>query len=1082
MTTRAPPPPAPAPLALRAWLRGGATLTGERDAEHQLEPLARGTPAPQRMAHALTHRLAWFDALDLVQAPLPTHLASIHDDLQQLQRRTGWYAWACAQALHTTLCETTAPLGAKDARMLDTLLSLAMAWLVVPLLARWDAALTTQDTKPTQDEAVADALVPFLAQVAQERTRTEVAARLHRLYDVDMLRVLLRAAHTDTPHRATAQAALDALLRAWPTIQGLSALRRAPQPSALGTSQVRCPAFVREVSASLCTQLLMRPDGVRAFFLGMLGAKEDDLLHGDIGDELTEGDALFQRLDGVAKLVCAPPKHMKRAAYYAAIIPNLLRVLDPVVPPHTTPVHGVHRRAAAFTLVRMYERDASSVLQALQAPVFQACRPPTTPAEVDRGLRLLSALVTLAPPAPDWIHALCTPLAASLLALDTLLAQPPPGPGIEAVDAAPAPRTWLAPQTHDILRTWLRLLPDDMLSTALDDAMTKALQPGAPRWKEGPEGVQCTEDGPHEPLRAHVEALSLHEVVQQHTSRSHDAPAPVPRELARVLNLAIDPSRVAHHLQAAGRSAVGRALLLARMTAYRGTLRAAAAGVGGPSDPSRDSLVHLYVVLQLLDALGPALLEGEAEQALPFVELALDVRHDEEADELIQTALQLLLALLEKHVQLTPRTTPLLAVLAEQVERWRDASDSETRALAQEASVVLLARAQAPATEPRQRDIPAYEAVYQEALTHLQDPILPVRAHGLHLLTQLVATDRRHHAVCYGDVLPSALVPAIFDLLLQAIQDDESFLYLNAVQGLAHMAVTWRTTVLSQLLAVYVGGDKTQDSVARALQGAEPLSARATDARLRIGEALLQVLQHLGEAAVPDLPRITGPLLTAVRQPWWPATLRSSFLSILGTCVEVVPLALAADGTSTAMLSMCTELLTLTSERRGLRRRAKVRATRIQRDEAGRRIEQLVNDSDSDEASAQAEREATSGTDPDPHRPQLRRSALLLLALLIRGTRHQLEEMQETQEAEIQAPLTALRLPGGGVLPDVRGGAQKAPSTPLLVTPKALAPVTPLLQYVADEDVDAIVRQQAQATWDEVQALELAWVQTSIAR
>lgn len=1092
MTTRAPPPPPAAPPALRAWLSGAATLTGDRDAEHALKPLARGTPAPQRMAHTLAHRLAWFDALGLAKTALP-ELLTPADDVARLQRRTGWCAWTCAEALHALLCETSAPLGAKDARTLETLLSLAFAWLVVPSVAQWDAALASSIEADTADVGgtVATVLVPFVAAIARERTRTDVAARMHRLYDVDMLRVLLRAAYTDNALRDTAQVALDALLGAWPTIQGLSALRRAPQPSALGASGGRCPPFVREHAARLCTQLLLRADGVRAFFLGMLGASEDDLLRGDLGDELTEGDALFQRLDGVARLLCAPPKDMARAPYYATMVPNLLRVLDPVAPPPTTPVHGVHRRAAAFTLARMHERDAASVLDALRVPIHDALSRPAPPADVDRALRLLSALVTLSPPTPDWIHALCTPLAGALLAIDTLLMQPAPGPGIVAADAAPPPRTWLAAQTRDILHTWLRLVPDETLSTALDRAMSDSLRPDALRWTETPDGVTCararaapdTAD-PLDALLAQSEALSLGEVVRRHDTEALDTPAPVPRDLARVLRLPIDPARIAQQLQAAGRSAAGRALLMARMTAYRGTVSAAAAGVGGAADPTRDSLVHLYVVLQLLEALGPALLDGDVDQALPFVELALGVRSDEETGEpeLTQTALQLLLALLERHAQLTPQTAPLLAVLAAQVERLRDAPDSETRALAQEAAVVLMARAQAPAAQTAAREAPAYQAVYQEALRHLQDPILPVRAHGLHLLTQLVATDRRHHPVCYGDVLDPALVPAIFDLLLQALQDDESFLYLNAVQGLAHMAVTWRTTVLTQLLAVYVGGDKTQDSVARALQSAEPLSARATDARLRIGEALLQVLQHLGEAAVPDLPRITGPLLTAVRQPRWPATLRSSFLSILGTCVELAPLALAADGTSVALLSLCTELLTLTSERRGVRRRPKVRATRVGRDEAGRTMERLVDDSDSDEAADRAEREATSGTDPDPQRPQLRRSALLLLALLVRGTRHQLEEAQEKQAADTDAPLTALRLPGGGVLPDVRAGhaAARTPQDPLLVTPAALAPVAPVLQYVADEDVDLIVRQQARDALDEVRALELAWVQASL--
>lgn len=850
MTTRA---SLPAP-SLGAWLRGAATLTGSRDAELEIAPLPRGTPQADRLAHALTHRLTGFDALGLDVAPLPDALAPEADNgLALLQRRTGWCAWQCAQALHTTLAhldtppEAPPPLGAKDLRHLETLLSLAFTWFVVPCLGRWDEELA----KDAPWDAAANALVPFIASVASQRTSSDLALRLHRLYDVDMLRVLLRAAYSDTTYRAEAERALHTLLDVWPTLQSLAALRRAPHASASDSTPRRCPLFVRDNAARLCTQLLLRTDGVRAFLVGMLGAHENDMLRGDVGDELTEGDALFQRLSGVAQLLCAPPKDMPRASYYAKMVPLLLRVLDPVTPPGTTPVHGVHRRAAAFTLVRMHERHAQSVMDALSAPIHDVLTHktgPATPADVDRALRLLSAVVTLAPPAPDWIQALCTPLVASLLALDTLWAQPPL-PSVQVVAADAPSRTSLATPVRDVLHTWMRLVPEAALCTSLDAALQHALVTGAPRWIETPQGVQSAAPRPPTETPLSIEALSLDTILPTQDSEAGTEPA-VPRDFARMLDLPLDPQRVARLLQAAGRTAAARALLLARMNAYRATLGTAEAGVGA-ANPARYSLVHLYEVLQLLEALGPALLEGDVAEALPFVELALSLRDDAG---LAQAALQFLLALLERHTQLTPSTTPLLAVVAEHVERYRDASDDETRALAQEAAVVLSARAQASAApSPAAPDarLP-YLAVYQEALTHLQDPILPVRAHGLHLLTQLVSTDRRHHPVCYGDVLDPALVPAIFDLLLQAIQDDESFLYLNAVQGLAHMAVTWRTTVLTQLLAVYVGGDKTEASMARALQSAPPLSARATDARLRIGETLLQVLQHLGDAAVPD--------------------------------------------------------------------------------------------------------------------------------------------------------------------------------------------------------------------------------------
>ena len=228
--------------------------------------------------------------------------------------------------------------------------------------------------------------------------------------------------------------------------------------------------------------------------------------------------------------------------------------------------------------------------------------------------------------------------------------------------------------------------------------------------------------------------------------------------------------------------------------------------------------------------------------------------------------------------------------------------------------MTLSARSKFEGLPPSATAKPEYLQVYHEALQYLQDPILPVRAHGLHLLTRLVSrVARNHSAKCYGDELDHALIPEIFDLFLHAIQDDESFLYLNAVQGLAQMAMSWRDAVLRPLMAMYVGGDKTQDGMSHALSYGQELTQRETDQRLRIGEAILQVLQHLGEAVVSELDRIVPPLLTAVRNPLFSATLRSSFISILGTCVEIAPTALAADRSSVHMVHMCTELIQATT-------------------------------------------------------------------------------------------------------------------------------------------------------------------------
>lgn len=138
-----------------------------------------------------------------------------------------------------------------------------------------------------------------------------------------------------------------------------------------------------------------------------------------------------------------------------------------------------------------------------------------------------------------------------------------------------------------------------------------------------------------------------------------------------------------------------------------------------------------------------------------------------------------------------------------------------------------------PAREPEEDRI---RSTYQRALKLLRDALLPVRAHGLLLLRELVAVragSTPHEAV-------RALEPAIRDVFLQAVQDDDSYIFLNAVQGLAALANSFGADVLRALVRVYADG----------LQGvgAAVLAQQDIDVRLRIGEALGQVIRRCGDA------------------------------------------------------------------------------------------------------------------------------------------------------------------------------------------------------------------------------------------
>lgn len=127
---------------------------------------------------------------------------------------------------------------------------------------------------------------------------------------------------------------------------------------------------------------------------------------------------------------------------------------------------------------------------------------------------------------------------------------------------------------------------------------------------------------------------------------------------------------------------------------------------------------------------------------------------------------------------------------------------------------------------------------YQQALKLLQDPILPVRAHGLLLLRQLVSPSSTKSPDCSS--VDPALIPSILSIFMQAIQDDDSYMFLNAVQGLVAMVETLGKDVLKGLVVIY---SENLDGLA-----GTNLTQNDVDKRIRVGEALDQVIKRLGDA------------------------------------------------------------------------------------------------------------------------------------------------------------------------------------------------------------------------------------------
>lgn len=234
-----------------------------------------------------------------------------------------------------------------------------------------------------------------------------------------------------------------------------------------------------------------------------------------------------------------------------------------------------------------------------------------------------------------------------------------------------------------------------------------------------------------------------------------------------------------------------------------------------------------------------------------------ELGNDQAENSMTGTAINLLLAILEgmrKHSvcrtlkittytanpELSARNAPILNEIFSLLEPFSNDPSESIRGLAREARMVMTARLASSSTSwaaPRKREEEEDpREIYQKALKLLQDPILPVRAHGLLLLRQLVSSRPRAPT----STTDAALVPAIMSIFMQSVQDDDSYIFLNAVQGLSAMVDAFGKDVLGNLLETYTR-NLSASSVGT-------LSKQEVDAKVRVGEALGQVIRRCGDA------------------------------------------------------------------------------------------------------------------------------------------------------------------------------------------------------------------------------------------
>ncbi|KAG0045824.1 transmembrane and coiled-coil domains-containing protein 7 [Gryganskiella cystojenkinii] len=265
----------------------------------------------------------------------------------------------------------------------------------------------------------------------------------------------------------------------------------------------------------------------------------------------------------------------------------------------------------------------------------------------------------------------------------------------------------------------------------------------------------------------------------------------------------------------------------------------------------RRMLTMLQLILNMTEKLGPSILRKvtqiiglannilehqvsspghsteEEEEEVPTVVTDND---DGDADTgLLTIVLTLLSAILNENEHLSQQDRHLLSLTLLHLKQLSNYPMIEIRRVAHDLQTLIPTRLNDRGSD---RDLPKKTLMeiemekYASALAALQDSLLPVRAHGLHILREMILAKS---IVLTGS---ERELDHSLDIFVQHVQEPDSFIYLNAVKGLAALTDAHGPEILKKLMRIYANEDGLQK----------------LDTRLRIGEALVQTVQRCGQA------------------------------------------------------------------------------------------------------------------------------------------------------------------------------------------------------------------------------------------
>ncbi|PFH46324.1 hypothetical protein AMATHDRAFT_155621 [Amanita thiersii Skay4041] len=936
-------------------------------------------------------------------------------------------------------------IGTRDLAQLRTLLSIIFKWGTEPLLFSclhaWSSKMKTGltivevNTISGQYNELAEFIIKIIGLLFPESLNqappdTHITVLLINQHLISLLGPCLALGWLPKSLSSGAMTAIDPLRLK--TMRLLILLPPSQTITALGgvLSSLPPPSpHMHRICATLLGKQITRPDGVRGLCAAVFGEEEAG------GDE-----AALEKLQHVSHVLTTVPSGTNTEDYCKSIVPQLLTLLS---------VNSVslYKSAAAFTISRMLSADppapldelsASLILTNLHEPFYQAkaeplnqnieqkLLPKLSTLTASGALEILITLVANMDPLPSLFSKLLSPIFPILYSLLYFLEKTKTSdPGIkESLRWTLISWGKIVDTTEGVCAFWC-IKSESQAFWGIDS------ENNLQRLKRS-DRVSSLSFFTPESLQKAQESESLD-------------------ENANILDLYPDPLHLVHFLKALDRTDITSELFVKFLELYREqrvsnhtpiqtfltlqiiiqmqkhlstgpsssnllckpthilsfikhVLQSSTVDYGTGRTPDRDTRDPLLIVPEIAEAEEDG--DADSDDDMPG---SVTVTPD---DEMTETAINLLLSTLEANDSLSARTMPVLNDIFSLLESLSHSEHVNIRSIAQEARIVMTARLASTST-PRASSSGGKESsqgVYQKALRLLQDPILPVRAHGLLLLRQLV---NQYNSSSDPQEVDAALMPAILSIFLQSVQDDESYLFLNAVQGLAAMVDTHGRDVLKTLVREYSQGLLGISTV--------KISRHDLDIRTRIGEALGQVIRRCGTALGIYADLLVPPLFDVIRSQDVPTILRTSSLSLLADCVNTYPLA------TLPYISDLTEAMV-----------DLLRIESVPAKEVKQTSETLTSTEETETRAPSMNSEPTSANSKFP---PLRRAALHFLSLLIRSATRELYDTS---------------------------------STSLLIPIDVINQTKTTLSYITSTDVDSVVRVMARETKEGLEQLQRA--------